>query len=209
VVRYIYEHHGTVSSVDVKLKEIRYFGRSSVNKRLRSVQGPPKPRQLEKQEPAAAPPGLEEYAQEFSKAPKSEDYAVGKIFAGTPAPVILSAKRARMFRTVLREGAKKRPNFAGHYTLVVWGCGLGAFSMAIVDALTGQVFFPPFDCVEGSDFGLPFVDKGNNPAFKIESKLFVFYGSTDDGKSSGLHFYVFNKGRFKRVYFIREHEKPS
>ena len=211
VIRYLYQHHGTVSFADVKLKEIRHGGLSDVSARSQEAKRmhAPNPKQREKREPAAAPPGLEEYAQEFSKAPKSEDYPAGKRFAGTPAPVVLSSKRARMFRTVLGEGAKQGPDFAGHYTLVAWGCGLGAFSMAVVDAQTGQVFFPPFDCVDLSDFGLPIVDKGDNPAFKIESKLFVFYGSTDEGQSTGWHFYALNKGRFKRVYFIRERKKPS
>jgi len=211
VVRYLYQHHGTVSFADVKLKEIRYGGRNNVNPQPREAKGlhASQPERNEKREPTAALPGWQEYAEEFSKAPKSEDYPAGKRFDGTPASVILSSRRARMFRTVLRSGAKDGPNFAGHYTLVAWGCGLGAFSMAVVDAQTGQVFFPPFECVDSSDFGLPIVDKGNNPAFKIESNLFVFYGSTDEGKSTGWHFYVFNKGRFKRVYFIRERKKPS
>src|SRR5258708_1266359 len=77
------------------------------------------------------------YAQR--KPPRSEDYPVPKceMHEGRPAPVLLDSKRARSYRTVLREGAKKGPNFAGHYTIVSWGAGLGVFSMAVVDAKTG------------------------------------------------------------------------
>ena len=66
------------------------------------------------------------------KPPRSEDYPVLKseMYKGKPAPVMLYSKRARLYRTVLREGAKEGPNFAGHYTIVTWGAGLGVFSMA-------------------------------------------------------------------------------
>jgi len=49
-----------------------------------------------------------------------------------------------MFRTKLREGAKKGPNFAGHYTVITWGCGTDCRLVAIVDARTGRVYFAPF-----------------------------------------------------------------
>ncbi len=144
------------------------------------------------------------FAQDLSDAPKSSDYPAKQIYTGAPAPVILSSRRARKYRTVLREGAKEGPNFAGHYTVVAWGCGLGAFSMAVVDARTGKVFFPPFECVDLSSFGIPYADKGNNPAFRVDSKLFVIYGTPDEGKPVGLYFYVFGNNRFKLVHFIKE-----
>lgn len=50
---------------------------------------------------------------------------------------------ARTYRTVLREGARAGPNFAGHYTIVQWGCGSSCSSWAIVDNRTGQVHQPP------------------------------------------------------------------
>ena len=47
--------------------------------------------------------------------PRFEDYPVRERFTGRPAPVDLSSDpRARRYRTVLREGARKGPNFAGH-----------------------------------------------------------------------------------------------
>ena len=44
-----------------------------------------------------------------------------------------------MFRTVLRNGMKWGPNFAGHYAVVVWGCGTSCSSFAVVNLRTGQV----------------------------------------------------------------------
>src|SRR5262245_22010135 len=59
-------------------------------------------------------------------------YAVTERFRGTPAvPDLASAKDARRFRTVLRDGARKGPNFAGSFTIVSWGCGTSCQSHAI------------------------------------------------------------------------------
>ena len=46
---------------------------------------------------------------------------------------------------MLREGAKTGPNFADHYTLLMWGCGgTDCAYLAIVDARTGTVYIAPF-----------------------------------------------------------------
>ena len=139
--------------------------------------------------------------------PRSEDFPVPKSdrFRGKPVPVVLSSKRARMYRTVLREGAKRGPNFAGHYTIVTWGAGLATFSMAVVDARTGRVYFPPFEEVGASSYGLPFIDKGNNPAWRIDSKLSAFVGMPgwDESKGEGMYLYTFDRGRFRLIRFIR------
>ncbi len=64
-------------------------------------------------------------------------------FTGPPAPVDLrSHVWAPVYRTNLREGARKGPNFAGHYTIIIWGCGhTDCATLAVVDARTGRVFF--------------------------------------------------------------------
>src|SRR5689334_16959216 len=74
--------------------------------------------------------------------PRYEDYAVAKTYKGKPALPLINNSQARAFRTRLREGAAKGPNFAGHYTIVTWGCGTGCQQMAVVDAQTGRVYFP-------------------------------------------------------------------
>jgi hypothetical protein len=70
-----------------------------------------------------------------------EDYpAKDSAAAIRPAPVRLeSAPYGQMYRTKLREGAARGPNFAGHYTVVTWGCGTGCQILAVVDARTGQL----------------------------------------------------------------------
>ena len=142
--------------------------------------------------------------------PRSEDYPVSKseYFKGKPASPILRSKRARNYRTVLREGAKSGPNFAGRYTIVTWGAGLGVYSMAVVDAKTGEIYFPPFKTVGNTSYGLPYLDKGNNPAFRIDSRLFAVGGcpSKRDECSDdkyGLYLYVFDKEKFKLIRFVK------
>jgi len=76
--------------------------------------------------------------------PRFESYPVVEKFKGTPARPILRTSEQRSYRTRIREGAKKGPNFAGHYTIVEWGCGSGCLSIAIVDAATGMVWDDPF-----------------------------------------------------------------
>jgi hypothetical protein len=151
-------------------------------------------------------PGAFAYCQR--RPPRSEDYPVhrNEIFKGKPARVVLDSRRARMFKTVLRKGAREGPNFAGHYTIVTWGAGLGAFSMA-VDAKTRQVHFPPFESVQDS-YGLPYVDKANNPAWRITSKLFAFVGELENqsNRGEGMYLYVFDRDRFRLVRFIKNDE---
>ena len=74
--------------------------------------------------------------------PRFEDYPA-EVFQGTPAPAKIVGPLARSYRTRLREGAKEGPNFAGHYTVVYWGCGSDCRIFAVVDAKTGKVYFPP------------------------------------------------------------------
>jgi hypothetical protein len=54
------------------------------------------------------------------------------------------------------------------------------------------------------------VDKGDNPAWRISSKLFAFLGVPDaSNKGMGMYVYSFNRGRFRLVYFARENEEEK
>ena len=92
--------------------------------------------------------------QEFTRPPRFEDFRVIHIFKSAPARVDLSSNpTAREYRTRLREGAKKGPNFGGHYTVIDWGCGSNCQSIAIVDAVTGKVY-DATGTERGADFKL-------------------------------------------------------
>lgn len=156
---------------------------------------------------------FDEFAKQ-QKLPSSEDFSVSKgdMFLGTPVQPIFREKRARYYRTVLCERAERGPNFAGHYTIATWGAGLGTFSIAVIDARTGRIFFAPFESVSRAGFGFSFAEgePEMNPAFRIDSKLFAFtgcpgkeYEGCPDWDKDGFYLYSFNNGRFKLVRFVK------
>ena len=72
-----------------------------------------------------------------------EDYPATDTLRQKPAPVNLrSYKLATQFRTVLRNGAGRGPNFAGAFTIVTWGCGSSCRILAVVSARSGRVYGP-------------------------------------------------------------------
>jgi ankyrin repeat protein len=93
-------------------------------------------------------------SEEWRQAPRFEDFPSSPIYKGVPAPVDLRSNPvARSYRTRLRLGARKGANFAGHYTVVSWGCGSNCESTVIVNALTGRVYGGIGD-ERGADFQL-------------------------------------------------------
>jgi hypothetical protein len=147
------------------------------------------------------------------KVPRFEDYGVTSKFIGKPAlPDVKSLPRARRFRTMLREGAAHGPNFAGHYTIVFWGCGTGCVEPAIVDARDGRVFFPPgLTYIDGT-----FVDFDHNEKvpevttlrYRTDSSLLIVVGSPEeDEKSTGVTYYSWNGINLEKLKFIQSTKK--
>lgn len=148
--------------------------------------------------------------------PKPEDFPVknSDIYAGRPKPVILKEKRALLYRTVIRESAQRGPNFAGHYTVITWGAGMGNFSLAVVDAKTGELIFPPFESVSRAGYDLQFdEDDARIPAFRKESTLLAFFGcpgkeyeGCEDWEKDGFYLYNFERNRFRLLKFVKRDE---
>jgi hypothetical protein len=101
-----------------------------------------------------------------TRLPTFEDYPVKEVFSGTPHPPILITTEQHRFRTRIREGVEKgwgvwingqwgkeqnRPgaNFAGHFVVIVWGCGAPCLMMAVSDAESGAVYNPPLSATGG------------------------------------------------------------
>ncbi len=148
-------------------------------------------------------------AGDWAHAPKFSDFPAKTGFAGKPAPVRIETREARMFRTVLRDGAKGGPDFAGHYTVVVWGCGADSLSLAVVDARNGKVFFPPFRCMTlagGYDALIIDGKERDNPFYRKDSNLLILAGAEDKPslkqEDRAVQFWVFRNGRFKLIYSI-------
>jgi hypothetical protein len=145
-------------------------------------------------------PGARGFAQSRSsrpatRAPRFEDYPVREVYRGQVAPVRLDSKKARMFRTRLREDSRVGPNFAGHYTVVIWGCGTGCAQMGVVDAQTGKVYFPPVEWMDIPDME---DEQARGKFFRLDSKLLVITKSNYDMEHSyTAYYYLFDKNRFR------------
>ena len=74
------------------------------------------------------------------KPPRFEEYAADTTFRGSPAPVDLTSDpEARRHRSVLTQGARSGPNFAGYVTVVQRGCGSPCQAQTLIDARTGRI----------------------------------------------------------------------
>ena len=125
-----------------------------------------------------------------------------------PAKVQLTSPDARRMRTVLREGAAKGPNFAGHFSVVVWGCGSSCSDLAIVDARSGRVFFDEsVDDISG-------VHVGDEPGasdwaarFRLDSRLLAIVGAPNENDArDGVTFYEWTGARLKLLRFVPRKE---
>lgn len=77
--------------------------------------------------------------------PKASDFPAEGRFAGS---TVFSDFKGRdrafnSFRTRIRDGLREGPNFAGHFSLIQFGCGTGCSSVIVADNNTGRpVDFP-------------------------------------------------------------------
>jgi len=136
--------------------------------------------------------------------PDFKDYAVQRVYSGHPAAPKLS-KAQLMYRTRIREGAKSKVEFAGHYTVPVWGCGTGCAVFAIVDSITGAVY----DGFSVADLPLAWVEKHEEQPrmeFHPESRLFKINGCPNE-ENCGFYDYVMTKD--KGLKLVRKELLPK
>jgi hypothetical protein len=122
-------------------------------------------------------------------------------FAAYPAPATYTGRcllpklvpqtPAWQFRTRIREVARQRPNFAGHYVLATWGCGAECVSYVIVDTTSGQVYF---DDLTICCWGMDVADSFQPVDFRLTSRLIIFNGLLREVGNSGPHYYKFQDG---------------
>ena len=163
--------------------------------------------------------------QPANRVPRFEDYPVTEVFTRSPHSPISFTPEQRMFRTVIRQGVEKGwgvwingewgkeqnrpgPNFAGHFIVIIWGCGSGCIEMAISDAATGVIYDPP---VSEGGFTLPMlifpnsVGRAPDTEWRRDSRLMIikatphanrrgyfrmpstFFGRANIGSSYGAH----------------------
>jgi len=128
--------------------------------------------------------------------PRFEDYPAAKNFSGKPVATVIAGEQARYYRTRIRLGAKDGPNFAGHYTVVTWGCGSGCLWFAVVDARTGRVYFNPKAANVST---VPSQDE-DSLQFRIDSRLVVVSGvvfGLSHEQSESKFYFEWRNHRFK------------
>ncbi|MGH6804866.1 MAG: tetratricopeptide repeat protein [Methyloceanibacter sp.] len=77
--------------------------------------------------------------------PRFDDFQVREIYKGRTHFPDFKGRDSEFadFRTRISNGLKEGPNFAGHYSIIVVGCGTGCRVVYIADNRTGKVFdFP-------------------------------------------------------------------
>lgn len=148
---------------------------------------------------------------EDAKAPTFEQYSVAPVAVPRIAPLDLRSNTlAKTYKTALTKGAAQGPNFAGHYTIVGWGCGTSCVSFAIVDALTGKVFAPSeFQTISGTrlaadDFQSSAKSHYWGLRFKVNSSMLIAVGGLDEDKArEGAFYFAFENGTLRPLYSAR------
>jgi len=130
-----------------------------------------------------------------------DGYPAGGLYQGDPAALKLDTPLAQMYAAEIEDGitdAHNRANFAGHFIVAKWGCGAPCLRAAIVDAQTGEIFFPPitFEGAGPQSFDLPLLTIGRevprNPdmEFHPDSDLMIVKATpSQGGKNLSYTFY--------------------
>jgi hypothetical protein len=115
---------------------------------------------------------------------------------------------ARTYRTVLRLEMAKGTNFAGHYRVAVWGCGISCAMFAVVNLKTGKVITPKeFGSVTGTELATDddFMPRGKADSgffrHRRDSGLLVVLGAPDEDESrAGAYYFLLREERLNLVY---------
>lgn len=145
-----------------------------------------------------------------------KDYPVTKIYKGKVAPLKLTRKEKEdIFGEKLQYTVDNLPevNFAGHYIVATWSCGMWCDWSAIIDAKTGKVYSGDVitsHCFPDLDTDFVCNENFSNVEYRIDSKLIVFFGSRSDNEGDrGFHYHKFENGRFTHLKSVLVKEQRS
>jgi hypothetical protein len=142
--------------------------------------------------------------------PQFQDFPAARDVHGKPAAVDLAGNpAARRYRTAIREGATKGLNFAGHYTIVGWGCGSACQGWAMADAASAKVYVDKtMRVVDASSVGENPTEPGVNAEYDVlrfrrDSTLLIVLGAPgEDRRRDGIAFYRWNGTALKALAFV-------
>lgn len=98
---------------------------------------------------------------------------------------------ARSFRTRIRDGLAAGPNFAGHYTIIMFGCGASCRGYFLADAKNGQVFSLPFGGEASPETSIDFRD---------DSRLIYARQVGDTFEECALRAFEFDGAAFTEIH---------
>jgi hypothetical protein len=129
--------------------------------------------------------------------PRFEDYPVTEKWSGPSAPLKLTSRSGRMYRTRLTTASKEAPNFAGRYRFAIWGCGSNCAAGAVVDLPTGAVYPPPSsNDIAGERHWIVCAAIDQSPFFRLDSALVI----VQCGMGRAVrHYLVWETGSFRRL----------
>jgi hypothetical protein len=131
-------------------------------------------------------------------APRFEAYPATRVRAARLAEPRVDRGEAHRFRTLLRKSREEPPNFAGHFRIVVIGCGTSCTDFAIVDTLSGRVFFLP-------DLRLIATLRVADAAlhFERDSRLLIIEGAPRENlRREGVLFGEWTGTRFRTIRWV-------
>ncbi|MBF9144038.1 hypothetical protein [Hymenobacter properus] len=133
--------------------------------------------------------------------PRFKEYAVLEQYTGPQAAARLKPGTAAWsFRTRIREAARQKPNFAGHYVLATWGCGAECLSFAIIDVKTGAVHFDDMSLCCWFSPALPEKPEDFEPVrFRLNSRLVIMTGMLNEEGRNAPHYFQFEHGKLAAI----------
>lgn len=92
-------------------------------------------------------------------------FKVQNVYKGKlAAPDFKTDPGAKLYKTQIKNQCKARGvNFAGHYTVIEWGCGTECENIAIVDRITGVIYYSSMPYTQGDEgfYGIKYKQDSN------------------------------------------------
>ncbi len=128
-------------------------------------------------------------------APTFSDYKVNEIYKGKKGKIKTEPDDDPKFKRALIEAGKGPVNFAGHYTIFHFSCGLGSICASVLDVITGDVVARYPDMYDVFDDNATFSDD-----YRPDSRLVIITGMSGQTDTPLMtRCYVFGNNAFDEI----------